>query len=161
MLDFVRIPEERKGALIGKSGAAKAAIEKKTGVKITIGEVVEIEGEDAVKLMEAKQVVTAIGRGFAPSRALRLLNEDFHLIVISLSGENRNTIKRLMARIIGAKGRAKRIIEKYTETKLCVYGKTVSIIGEWEGVEKAKGAVELLLKGKPHAYVYKMLEERQ
>ena len=49
------------------------------------------------------------------------------------------------------------IIEDATNTQICVYGKTVSIVGPWEGAEKARQAVEDLLEGRSHGYVYRKL----
>lgn len=161
MIEIMRIPEERKGILIGKNGKVKDRIEDRTGTKLRVNDGIEIEGDDAIKVMIAKEIVTAIGRGFSPSNSLRLLDESFRLIVISLGNETKNTRERLFSRVIGTKGKAKRIIEKHTKTKICVYGKTVSIIGEWDCAERAKEAVEYLLEGKPHSFVYKMLEEKR
>ncbi len=161
MMEIMRIPDERKGVLIGKNGSVKDRIEERTGTEIRVNDGVEIEGDDAVRVMTAKDIITAIGRGFSPSKALRLLDESFRLIVISLGNETKNTRERLFSRIIGTKGKAKRIIEKHTKTQICIYGKTVSVIGEWDSAERAKEAIECLLEGKPHSFVYRMLEERK
>ncbi|MBN2042846.1 MAG: RNA-processing protein [Candidatus Aenigmarchaeota archaeon] len=157
MLEIVKIPERRKGVLIGADGSVKGRIEKSTNTVLTINDGVEIEGE-SLEVMKAKDIVKAVGRGFSPEKAMLLLSDDFRLVVISMEGERENTIKRLFARVIGTHGKTKRIIEKATETCISVYGKTVSIIGKWESAERAGKAIELLLEGKTHTYVYKFLE---
>ncbi len=64
MIELVRIPEQRKGALIGKNGSVKKELEKKTHTSLTVGDDVEIDGE-ALDVLKAKEIVKAIGRGFA------------------------------------------------------------------------------------------------
>ncbi|UCC91943.1 MAG: RNA-processing protein [Candidatus Aenigmatarchaeota archaeon] len=158
MIDTAKIPEQRKGVLIGKGGSVKEEIESKTKTKISIDDAVEIEGEP-LDVMKAKEIVRAIGRGFSPEKAFRLLNEEFRLIVISLGQETGKRMRRMFSRVIGREGKCKKKIELRTKTDICIYGKTISIIGEWQDVEKAEEVIELLIEGKPHSYVYKHLGE--
>lgn len=157
MIDEVKIPDVRKGVLIGPEGAVKKNIEKKTHTAITVSDCIEIDGEP-LDVLKAKEIVRAIGRGFAPDKALRLLNEDNRLIIISLGHETDNTMKRIISRIIGREGKCRKNIELMTKTDICVYGKTISIIGKWDDAERANEALELIIAGKPHAHVYKRLE---
>jgi ribosomal RNA assembly protein len=73
----IRIPTERVGALIGKDGETKNFIEKRAGVRMYIdteGEVsIEDNPTDPLASLKVMDVVKAIGRGFAPHRAMRLL----------------------------------------------------------------------------------------
>jgi ribosomal RNA assembly protein len=155
-LEIVRIPEERKPALIGKDGKSKALIERKSGVRLRVRQDVEIEGP-AEKILVAKDIVKAIGRGFSPKDALGLLKEGYQLVVITLRGEKENTVKRLMGRVIGRKGTTRHIIERETGAKITVFGKTVAIIGDDESSWNARQAVEELLSGRTHGYVYRRL----
>ncbi len=159
MKEILRIPEERKPVLIGKEGKTKEKLEKETGTTIRIKEDVEIEG-GTEGVLKAREVVKAIGRGFAPEDAFDLLTEDYELYIIDLGGETRKTVKRLMGRVIGRKGATKRIIEQTTETRISVFGKTVSIIGDPQGVRKAADVVEDLLKGHTHSFAYRRLREQ-
>jgi ribosomal RNA assembly protein len=159
MIEEIKIPEQRKGVLIGKNGSVKKEIEKKTRTTLTIDEGIEIEGE-ALDALKAKEIIHAIGRGFAPDKAMKLLNDEYRLVVISIGQENENAMKRIFSRIIGSGGKCRRTIETLTKTDISVYGKTISIIGKWEAAERASEAVELIVAGKTHAYVYKCIEER-
>jgi ribosomal RNA assembly protein len=152
----VMIPEERMGVLIGKSGKIKVKLEKEAGVSIEIGEGVEVSGE-SLDVLKASEIVKAIGRGFSPETAFRLLDDDFVLEIISLEGETKNTIKRLMARVIGRDGSSKKIIEEKTGCQVCVYGKTASVIGPSGRIEKAVKAVKQLILGRSHGFVYNRL----
>ena len=73
---LVRIPEDRIGVLIGKSGKTKSKIEQTCSVKLDIdsdnGEV-EVSGnasDEEFQIFKALEIVTAIGRGFSPEKAM-------------------------------------------------------------------------------------------
>lgn len=157
MIQIILIPEQRKPVLIGKDGSVKKELELKTKTKITVRNDVRVEG-DSLDVLKAKEIVKAIGRGFAPEKAFSLLDDDYQLYIISLEKETRNTIKRIMARIIGKKGAARKKIEEKTGCFVSVYGKTVSLIGPAVNLDKAIEAVERLISGRSHAYVYSRLE---
>lgn len=164
---MLKIPIDRVGVLIGKSGEIKKQLEQATKTRLTIdskeGDITIIT-HDGLKLYEAKEIIRAIARGFNPKTAMSLLKTDNSLEVINIedfAGNNRNQVLRLKGRVIGAEGKSKREIEHLTETSISVYGKTVAIIGEVEGVASARRAIESLLKGATHASVYKFLERKR
>ena len=159
MIEEVNIPEERKAVLIGKDGSTKGELEARTGTRIGIREGIIIEGDDPIMVMKATEAVKAIGRGFSPEKALLLLNDDYELRIITLQGESEKAMKRLMARVIGRKGATRRILESDTNCLISVYGKTVSIIGMRDEIAAAETAVEDLLKGRSHGYVYAKLRK--
>ncbi|PMB75182.1 MAG: RNA-processing protein, partial [Candidatus Bathyarchaeota archaeon] len=113
---FLKIPKERIGVLIGPEGAVKKGIEEKLKVELQIdsstGDVtitLTEKAEDPSQLFKAKDVVTAIGRGFSPEHAFRLIrNEDALLDVIDLRdffGRSESDIRRVKGRIIGMDGK--------------------------------------------------------
>lgn len=161
------IPKERIAVLIGKKGEIKRAIEANTKTKVSIdsGEgIVKIEGEDAIKMFNAQEVVKAIGRGFNPDIAMHLLKADYMFELIDLKDyvkNKKNHLIRLKGRVIGENGKSRRIIEELSESCVCVYGKTIGIIGEVEHVAVARRAIESLLKGSPHSTVYRWLEKQR
>lgn len=160
MIEEVNIPDERKGVLIGKDGVVKDEIENRTSTRIRIGEEATIEGEDPIAVMKAAEVVRAVGRGFSPEKAMLLLNEDYELRIVTLRGETEKAVKRLMARVIGSKGAARKVLEQDTNCLISVYGKTVSIIGRHDKIHVAEYAVEAILKGRSHGFVYSRLRKR-
>jgi ribosomal RNA assembly protein len=161
-----KIPKERIAVLIGKDGETKKQIESETKVNIRIdskeGDVF-IEGNDAIGLYNSREVVKAIGRGFNPEIAILLLKQDYTLEIISIKEfiTSKKQEIRLKGRVIGAEGKCRKTIESLTETHICVYGKTIGIIGMAENVANAKRAVESLLNGSTHSSVYKWLEKRR
>jgi|YelNatPaOPRAMG01_1025707.scaffolds.fasta_scaffold02202_20 ribosomal RNA assembly protein len=169
---FVRIPKERVGVLIGPEGKVKKYIEEKLNVKLQIesesGGVTITLDENAVDpstLLRAKDVVTAVGRGFSPENAFRLIrDEDATLHIIDLRaifGRSESDLKRVKGRIIGMDGKTRRIIEELTEANVVVYGHTVGIIGSFEQAEIARTAIQMLIDGSQHHNVYKYLQKKR
>ena len=167
----VRIPVERVGVLIGPKGSVKAEIESQCKVKLSIdsetGEV-EIsstpEMEDPSLLLKAQNIVLAIGRGFSPMVALKLLDDDYMLEIIDLRGligHSRKNLIRIKGRIIGEKGKTRRIIEESTGANVSIYGHTVALIGRHDEVAVAREAVQRLAYGSEHSAVYRMLGKRR
>ena len=164
----VRIPKDRIGALIGPEGKTKHELEKRTGVKLHIdsetGEV-EIESKDnPLGVLQARDVVKAIGRGFSPERAMRLLQENQYLDIVDIrefAGTSGKAMRRLRGRVIGENGKTRETIERLSGAYVSVYGKTVALIGSAEELRIARAAVEMLLRGAQHSSVYRYLERQR
>jgi len=162
------VPKERIGVIIGKKGETKKRIEEELGVKLKIdsrtGEVIILTPqENADALLKASAVIKAIARGFSPENALLLKNDDYTLSLIDLAqyASTKKALVRIRGRIIGEKGKARLLIEELTNTKICVYGKTVGIIGPWDKVGLAEEAIRKLAEGARHATVFDWLYEQK
>jgi ribosomal RNA assembly protein len=169
---FIKIPKERVGVLIGPEGTTKKNIEQKLSVELQIdseaGDVTIMmakEATDPSMLFKAKDVITALGRGFSPEHAFRLIrDEEAMLDIIDLRtvfGKSEADIKRVKGRIIGMNGKTRRIIEELTDTNVAVFGHTVAIIGTVEQVQAAREAIEMLVKGSMHSTVYRFLHRKR
>lgn len=164
-MEQLKIPKERIACLIGSKGKDKFLIEEKTNTKITVnseeGDVI-IEGE-SLDCFNCKKIVKAIARGFNPKKALLLLDEShyFELIDIEDYARSKNDLIRIKSRLIGAQGKAWKLIERLTNTYISVYGKTVGIIGLQEEVDLAKRAIINLLQGSKHGNVYAYIERNK
>ena len=163
----LRIPKDRIAVLIGKEGKIKKEIEAETKTKIDVDSKegdISLSGEDALGLYSAREVIKAVGRGFNPEIALLLLKSDYVFELIDLkevAGKSKDMLLRIKGRIIGAEGKTRRLIEELSESYVCVYGKTISIIGLPESASVAREAIEKLLRGSPHSTVYKFLEKKR
>jgi len=165
---YVKIPPDRLGAVIGVKGRVKREIMDRLGVRISIDTensmvIVEpeVEGVPPVNVMKAAEIVKAIAYGFPPEKALRLADEDQILVIVDLKqivGDQPNHLKRVKARIIGEKGRARKTLEQMTDTYINVGDTSVAIIGDYERAMAAKRAVEMLVEGRMHSTVYRYLE---
>lgn len=169
---FTKISRERIAVLIGPEGKIKKQIEKMLSVQLQIESetggitiMLAEDAEDPSSLFKTKDVVTAIGRGFSPERAFRLVrDEEAVLDIIDLRtvfGKSESDLRRVKGRIIGMNGKTRKIIEELTEADVVVYGHTVGIIGRIEQVEAAKEAIQMLIRGSLHSTVYRFLHRKR
>lgn len=169
--DYLKIPQNRVGALIGKNGEVKKSIEKLTG---TILDIDSDDGtvyitpsedmEDPLGVWNANHIVKAIARGFNPDVAMKLIHDDIYLEIMKLPlyvGKSKKALARYKGRIIGANGKTRELITELADVDMAVYGKTVSLIGEMENILVAKEAIEMILNGSRHKSVYSFLEHKK
>lgn len=163
---IIRIPTERIGSLVGKSGEAKTRIEKACSVDIEIdgssGEV-QVHGkltDETSEPFKAVEIITAIGRGFSPDSAMHIMKgSTLHIMDLrEFVGKSRSQIERIKGRIIGQSGRARRNMEQLSDTQISVYGRTVAVIGSPEKIRIAVDAISALSNGSMHGSVYRRLE---
>ena len=153
MINKIRIPEKRIPVIL----RGKKEIEEATRTRIALNGEITLEG-DAIGIMDANNIIKAVGRGFSVDVALKLTDEGNNLCIISLP-DDRKKLKRIKSRIIGTGGRSKQKIEKMTFTEISVYGKTVGIIGKYDNVDVARRSIEKLIGGSPHSNVYRFIEK--
>ena len=169
--DYLIIPQNRVGALIGKNGEVKKSVEKLTG---TVLDIDSDEGtvyitpredmEDPLGVWNANHIVKAIARGFNPDVAMKLIHDDIYLEVMKLPlyiGKSKKALARYKGRIIGTNGKTRELITELADVDMAVYGKTVSLIGEMENILVAKEAIEMILNGSRHKSVYSFLENKK
>ena len=168
----MRIGKNRIAVLIGIDGKIKKEIEKTLGVKINIdsksGDCEVLPNIDdpnyiPLNVYTAQKIVNAINRGFNPSKAMKLLEENYDIEdfnLLSILGKSEKHVKRIKGRIIGRNGEMRKAIERFAESFVSVYGKTVSVIALYEDLQIARKAVSMLIKGMPHQMVMKYLENK-
>ncbi len=163
----VRVPVERVGAVIGRDGTTKRSLEAEMGIKLGVDSregLVTISSDSPEKgdPFAALRVIEAIGRGFSPQRAKRLMEEGAAFEVIDLrdfAGSSTKSLERIRGRVIGLKGKSRRVIEELTQCQLSVYGRTVAIIGDAAEAQLAAQAVRQLASGSQHKTVYNELQK--
>ncbi len=166
---LARIPKDRIAVLIGKGGRTRKMIEKACGAEIevdsTTGDVSADWGSEKVDLiirMKMPDVIRAIGRGLAPKRAVKLLDDDVFLRMYDIRewvGRQPNQTRRMRSRLIGRNGRIRSLIEEITDTEMAIYGSTVLVIGDEDGLALATPAIENILNGAEHGTVLHGLEQ--
>jgi len=104
-MELVKIPHERIKALRGDADATLQMLIFRMKVSMTVDEDggVELDGEPIDEFF-AKEVVRAIGRGFEPRIALKLMNDEyaFHLIDLRDFGTKPHHIASIIGRVLGA-----------------------------------------------------------
>lgn len=167
-MEYLRISKERIGVLIGKEGTTKKEIEARLNVKMDVDAdegIVRIEnvGDDVLAEWKARDIIRAIGGGLNPSKAMKLISDDYVLEIIDLEdivGRSKKALLRQKSRIIGRKGKARKSVEEYTGADVSVSRKCVAIVGTPERADAAREAITLLTRGMPHGVVYKILQKK-
>lgn len=166
-MKHVTVPKDRIGVLIGEGGATMREIEDRAEVRLDIdsetGSVrVETVGDPIVAL-NGPDIVKAIGRGFAPEDAFRLLEDDmqlFDLVDVEAATRNKKDLRRKKGRLIGENGRTRELMAELSGADVVIYGTTLGIIGSPEQVDAVRSAAEMILDGAPHGAVYSYLERK-
>jgi ribosomal RNA assembly protein len=169
-MQYLRVPHDRIGVILGRDGTLKRRIEEETGVRINVDSSdgnIEVDGSEArdpVMELKVSSYVSAIARGFSPEKAERLIGEDIFFDAINISdyvGGRKNRLQRMRGRVIGKEGRARKMIENLTETMISVQGDTVAIIGDPMELELARSGIDMLLRGSEHSAVFHYLESKR
>ena len=164
---YIKIPMERIAVVIGHNGETKKNLENRSGIHLEInsrlGEITieDHNVEDPLQALKLESIILAIGRGFSPEHAMKLLGDDTDLYIFNIHdyvSKKESHVRRLKSRIIGTEGKTKRVIEELTDSYISVYGHTVSIISDFVNMDIAKRAVDKLLSGSKHASVYRYVE---
>lgn len=155
----IKIPEYKN---IDQKILEDIKINFNVNISVLKNNVIELECEDAYKLLKSKEIVDAYILGFEYEDCKKLLKENYRLGIVEVKNflrnrNNKNRLRELKGRIIGEKGKAKKNIQELTKTKIVIYRNLVGILGNEENVEIAKKAIEMLLEGRMHSTVYKFL----
>ena len=172
MQSSVRIPMNRVAVLIGTGGETRRTIEKASGASLDvdsqsgdIGIIWDMDGDiDPIMQMKLPDMIKAIGRGMSPKRALRLLGDDVFFQMVDMRdwvGKRANQQRRMRGRLIGRNGRIRKLIEEHSGCEMAVYGSTIVLVGDEEGLPLASKAVERILRGAEHSSVIKSLERER
>ena len=166
-MKYLKIPLERVGVLIGHGGETKKTLEERLGAKIDInskeGEVTidEHDIKDPLIVLKIECIIKAIGRGFSPEHAMKLLsdNADFYVFDIhDYVGKRESHIRRVKSRVIGRKGKTKHVLEELTDSYISVYGHTISVISDIDSMDLVKKAIDMMLSGSRHSTIYRFVE---
>jgi len=168
MEHLCRVPRDRIAVIIGKGGQTRKMIEDACGGELSIdsktGDVsIDWKEEpDPIRRMKTPEVITAIGRGLAPKRAIQLIDDDVFLRVYDIRewvGRQPNQVRRMRSRLIGSNGRIRSLIEEMSNCEISIYGSTVVVIGGNDGLALDPPAIEGILGGSEHSTVLFGLEQ--
>lgn len=164
---MIKIGKHRIPVIIGTNGQTKKEIEKKTGTIIEIdsstGDVNIGSDLSYYEIHQAKNVISAIARGFSPEHAYKLLDDGYSFDVIDLVeyvSDSRGRHEQIKGRVIGREGKVKQMIEKKNNCYLSIYGKTIGIIAPIDKIEETREIVEKILMGARHTTIFKMLKRK-
>jgi len=162
---IIGVPEARLKSAYGRDSWFISEVEKITGTKITIdhnaGKIIIDINKDAKQndIIRAREMIQAYAYGFDPNDVLRLRDPDVFMEVINLKDYlPSNDISRVKGRIIGVNGKTKSAIIEFTGAVISISDNEIAIIGNFDQLQAAKRAIEMLIDGSPHTVVYRFLE---
>ena len=166
-MKYQKIPIDRIGVLIGHDGETKKDLENRFKIKLDIdsksGEITidEHEIEDPLVVIKIENIVKAIGKGFSPQNAIKLMDDNADFFTFDIHdyvGKKDAHLRRLKSRVIGREGKTKHVLEELTDSKISVYDHTISIISDIMRMNILKKSIDMLLTGSKHATVYRFVE---
>jgi ribosomal RNA assembly protein len=158
------------GVIIGKKGETLQTLQEKGKTPIEVdsetGEVTLLDDatEDPYLSFRMRDVLRAIGRGFSPEHAYKLLDDDMYYEeydIRDFSGKSRKRVMQVRSRMIGSDGKTRRLIEELTDCLISIKGNTVAVIGDIEGMKVASKAITMILNGSEHSSVYSYMERKR
>lgn len=155
----ILIPHKRAELLLGDK-RLRDSICKRLKCRIEVNEnTITVSGE-AYEEYNARNVLTAFGRGFDVDDAYKLLSENYFFNSINLKEvfKSEDRIRDIKGRLIGKEGKTKEYIEAVSGAKMCVHGNTASFIGTVDELKIADSAVQVLLDGGTHKKAYRVME---
>lgn len=168
--EYLKIPLDRVGPLIGKNGRVKKEIETLTGTLLYIDSkdgTIAISPSENMKdpfgVSRTYDIINSIGKGFAPETAFKLNDDDFYLEVIELESyvdASKKELDKQTRKIIGKKGIVINNISKMTDISIKIYNNEISLIGNFENVMMGKKAIVMLLNGSKLRSVYDFLKNK-
>lgn len=143
----------------------KNKVEKALDIKIEIkkdGITVESKKEDPFLEYIASKILEAVSLGFDADSAMQLQDTNYIMRKINVKDLVRaSKINLAIARVIGTKGKTKKIISGLTECDIIVTDYDVAVIGKGDNVETATNALISLIKGSKQSNIYNFLEKNR
>jgi len=158
----IRYDYKALARIFGKNKRNISKIKKAFDVEIKIDKEITVKaskGDKAIKEYLVDNVLQALALGFDIESALLLKDMDYVFKIIDLRNYARGSrLNTIVSRLIGRRGKAKKVIEELSKCRIVVSDHKVGIIGKAEHIEIATMAIEKLIRGSPHAKVFRFLE---
>lgn len=150
----------RRARLLEEDKQLHKKLEELLGCKLSVNENAVIAEGEPINEYNARDAVTAFGRGFSIGQIRKLLSDDYFFSSINLKealGEQKR-IMRIKARIIGSSGKTKEYISEVSGASMSIFGNTISFIGTTDEIKMAETAVKILIEGGTHKKAYRVIE---
>lgn len=139
----------------------KRSLENELKVKLSSSENVLLIKGDPENEFLAEEVIEAITAGFPIEVALLLKEEDVYLKKVNIkSVTSKKDLRRIRGRVIGIKRKSLNTIEELSDCYISLHENDINIIGLQDNIEKARVAIEKLVRGSDHSKVYSLLEKQ-
>ncbi|HLI46387.1 MAG TPA: KH domain-containing protein [Geobacterales bacterium] len=120
-----------------------------------------IKGKDNMSdVLKARDFVIALDNCVSDDIALEILRKDLQLYLIDLKDFfSKEDVKRVMSRIIGEGGKIKARISESTGSHIFITDSKILLIGNYDEIEYARQAIQIIVDGSPFSRLFKYLEK--
>jgi len=136
----------------------KNELEKELNLEIKIDGKNAVIEDSAIKEYEFSRIMDAINFGFTLKRALLLKEDNMEFKTIHIKDHTKRNLRVVKARLIGKKGKTKRVLADVSDCEIIIKETEVGIIGEVKSVEDLEKAIISLIKGSKQSNIYQYLE---
>ena len=151
---------------MGQIYVGKVKVVKKFNEQIekTLGVSIKIDGGNVIFSGEpydeyaSMRVFEAIRFGFSVKKALALKDETMAFKVVHIKSHTRRQLKDIRARLIGTKGKTRRVMADISGCEILIKENEVGIIGDAEEVGIVETAIINLIRGSKQSNMYQYLE---
>jgi ribosomal RNA assembly protein len=135
-------------------------LEEKLNVKITIQKnQIMIKGP-TLEEFDASRVFEAIAFGFSVKKAIVLKNEEYLFRTVKIKDHTKRNLSDIKSRLIGKKGKTKRVFADTSGCEILISESEVGIIGLAEDVQNVETAIINLIRGSKQTNMYRYLEKQ-
>lgn len=136
----------------------KPTLEKELNISIKTDGKTAVINDSAIKEYEFSRIISAINFGFTLKKALILKEDRIEFKIIHIKDHTRRNLRAVKSRLIGKKGKTKRVLADVSNCEIIIKETEIGIIGEAESVEDLERAIISLIRGSKQSNVYQYLE---
>jgi len=145
--------------IIKRINFLKEKLKSIPGIEIK-NDLVIIDSKDPLKDLTLKKYIKSLDVGFDENDCEKILTKDYDFMIIKILDKKDKS--RILARIIGKKGKSKKNLSLKTNSKIIINDKEgeLYLLGREDDLKILKESLEFLIEGKKHSHIYKWIDRK-
>ncbi len=140
-------------------------LEKNLNLKLRIENnnlLIESKKEDSYSEYLSSKIIDAVSLGFELESAMQLMDINYNFIKIDIKNFVRESrLKEAISRVIGSRGKTKKLISQLSECDIVIHEHIVAAIGPSDNIAVVQDALVSLIRGSKPSKVYSFLERQR